>query len=193
HPFWAPDLNKWVNAGELTSGAMLKTGAGTHVQITAVKKWTAQTQRVHNLTVDGLHTYYVAAGDASVLTHNCGKSSTGGVDYVDTDGCSNVCMGVNPHSDDLASAVGGHTFNGPAWSGTNTASGRPLWMEGISTVARSGNIRISFSLDGLFGAGGRTVAGSAEEAFSANYARGLPMVADWKLGAGRERNRLGAC
>ncbi|RSM52186.1 hypothetical protein DMB66_40425 [Actinoplanes sp. ATCC 53533] len=94
-------------------------------------------------------------------------------------------MGVNPHSDDLASAVGGHTFNGPAWSGTNTASGRPLWMEGISTVARSGNIRISFSLDGLFGAGGRTVAGSAEEAFSANYARGLPMVADWKLGAGR--------
>jgi hypothetical protein len=71
HPFWSPDLRKWVNAGDLTSGSVLKTGAGTYVQIDAVKKWTALGQTVHNLTVDGLHTYYVVAGGASVLTHNC--------------------------------------------------------------------------------------------------------------------------
>ena len=30
-----------------------------------------QAQRVHNLTVSGIHTYYVAVGDAPVLVHNC--------------------------------------------------------------------------------------------------------------------------
>jgi hypothetical protein len=48
----------------------LRTSAGTHVQVTAVKKWSA-TQRVHNLTVADLHTYYVLAGGTPVLVHNC--------------------------------------------------------------------------------------------------------------------------
>jgi hypothetical protein len=71
HPIWAADLKKWVEADELTAGSMLQTGAGSYVQITAVKKWTAKKQRVHNLTVDGLHTYYVGAASQSVLVHNC--------------------------------------------------------------------------------------------------------------------------
>jgi hypothetical protein len=33
-----------------------------------------QVRTVYNLTVDGVHTYYVVAGDAPVLVHNCGKS-----------------------------------------------------------------------------------------------------------------------
>ncbi|GLW12290.1 hypothetical protein Misp01_74180 [Microtetraspora sp. NBRC 13810] len=49
----------------------LQTSAGTHVQLTAVKKWTT-TQRVHNLTVDDLHTYYVLAGATPILVHNSG-------------------------------------------------------------------------------------------------------------------------
>jgi hypothetical protein len=32
--------------------------------------------RVHNLTVDGIHTYHVMAGDDPVLVHNCGRSAT---------------------------------------------------------------------------------------------------------------------
>jgi hypothetical protein len=71
HPFWAPDLKKWVTAEEVAAGSMLKAGAGTRVQVTAVKKWTAKTQRVHNLSVDGIHTYFVVAGTAPVLVHNC--------------------------------------------------------------------------------------------------------------------------
>lgn len=71
HPFWVPHLGKWMEAKDLGSGATLKTGVGTVVQIAAVKKWSAQHQAVFNLTVDGLHTYYVMAGDAPVLTHNC--------------------------------------------------------------------------------------------------------------------------
>lgn len=37
-----------------------------------------------------------------------------------------------------------------------------LWADGVSAVAKNGNIRISFTLDGLFGPGGKAVAGSAK-------------------------------
>ncbi|MEV4529188.1 LamG-like jellyroll fold domain-containing protein [Streptosporangium sp. NPDC049304] len=71
HPFWVPDLHKWVKAGELQPGMLLRTSAGTYIQLTAVKKWTAP-QRVHNLTVNDLHTYHVVAGNQAVLVHNDG-------------------------------------------------------------------------------------------------------------------------
>ncbi|MFI2215219.1 polymorphic toxin-type HINT domain-containing protein, partial [Streptomyces sp. NPDC020141] len=70
HPFWIEALGKWVDAGELEPGQMLRTNAGTWVQIEAVESWSAQ-QRVHNLTVDDTHTYYVAAGVSPILVHNC--------------------------------------------------------------------------------------------------------------------------
>ncbi|MBB5136196.1 RHS repeat-associated protein [Thermocatellispora tengchongensis] len=71
HPFWVPDLREWVPAGQLDKGTWLQTSAGTYVQITAVKQWTA-TQRVHNLTVEDIHTYHVVAGDQALLVHNSG-------------------------------------------------------------------------------------------------------------------------
>ncbi|MGW6244369.1 DddA-like double-stranded DNA deaminase toxin [Streptomyces roseolus] len=70
HPFWAPEIDSWINAGELTSGQFLRTSAGTHVQITAVKHYTKQ-QRTHDLTIDDIHAYYVLAGATPVLVHNC--------------------------------------------------------------------------------------------------------------------------
>jgi len=73
HPFWVPELQKWVKATGLESGTWLSTSAGTRVQITAVKRWTVLTATVHNLTVSDLHTYFVLAGNTSVLVHNCGE------------------------------------------------------------------------------------------------------------------------
>ncbi|GHE45309.1 hypothetical protein GCM10018785_13740 [Streptomyces longispororuber] len=70
HPFWVPELGKWLDATDLRPGQWLRTSAGTHVQITAVARWTQQAA-VHNLTVADLHTYYVAAGATPVLVHNC--------------------------------------------------------------------------------------------------------------------------
>ncbi|MCW3845575.1 Hint domain-containing protein, partial [Micromonospora yasonensis] len=61
HPFWLPDAGRWVEAEHLTVGAWLQTASGTWVQITAIKHQT-RVQRVHNLTVEGVHTYYVLAG-----------------------------------------------------------------------------------------------------------------------------------
>ncbi|WP_149261394.1 polymorphic toxin type 17 domain-containing protein [Actinomadura sp. K4S16] len=73
HPFWvAGNLNEWVNAGDLKPGMWLRTNAGTYVQVTATKQWTAHHQRVHNLTIVDLHTYYVDAGTTPVLVHNAG-------------------------------------------------------------------------------------------------------------------------
>ncbi|WP_271218108.1 RHS repeat-associated core domain-containing protein [Streptosporangium carneum] len=76
HPFWVVNLHRWVTASELLPGMVLRTGAGTYVQITALKKWTAH-QRVYNLTVDGIHTYHVAAGGQTVLVHNANPCEEG--------------------------------------------------------------------------------------------------------------------
>ncbi|WP_449480079.1 SpvB/TcaC N-terminal domain-containing protein [Streptomyces avidinii] len=69
HPFWAPELGKWVYAKEITPGMLLQTGSGSYTQVGAVRAWT-QHQRVHNLTVDDIHTYYVGAGLLDLLVHN---------------------------------------------------------------------------------------------------------------------------
>ncbi|MFI7454941.1 polymorphic toxin-type HINT domain-containing protein [Nonomuraea sp. NPDC049714] len=69
HPFWVPTSKQWVNAADLAPGMWLRTSAGTYVQVGAVKQRTA-IQRVHNMTVDRFHTYYVLAGASPVLAHN---------------------------------------------------------------------------------------------------------------------------
>ena len=70
HPFWVPSLATWVAAIDLEPGTWLRTSAGTWVQVRAVAVRTAEAQRVHNLTVADLHTYYVAAGAADALVRN---------------------------------------------------------------------------------------------------------------------------
>lgn len=62
---------EWRDAGDLHSGDLLRTAAGTYVQITAVAHRSAE-RRVHNLNVRELHTYYVLAGATPVLVHNTG-------------------------------------------------------------------------------------------------------------------------
>ncbi|MGW5161478.1 polymorphic toxin-type HINT domain-containing protein [Nonomuraea wenchangensis] len=69
HPSWSPADGAWVYAAQLHAGTWLQTGDGTWVQVSAVEKWTAA-QHVHNLSVDGIPTYYVGVGRASVLVHN---------------------------------------------------------------------------------------------------------------------------
>ncbi|WP_344951709.1 polymorphic toxin-type HINT domain-containing protein, partial [Sphaerisporangium flaviroseum] len=75
HSFWVPGLRKWLTAAELRVGMLLHADAGATVKIAAVRKWTSF-QRVHNLTVAGLHTYYVQAGVTPVLVHNDGGDLT---------------------------------------------------------------------------------------------------------------------
>ncbi|GGM45872.1 hypothetical protein GCM10012275_16090 [Longimycelium tulufanense] len=75
HPFWVDDQGRWVDAKDLRPGNLLRTSAGTYVQVVQTRTRSAY-ERVHNLTVDGVHTYYVAAeapqaAAADTLVHNC--------------------------------------------------------------------------------------------------------------------------
>jgi hypothetical protein len=74
HPIWVEGPGEWREAGQIAVGDLLRTGAGTFVQVTAVRHF-AQKQVVYNLTVSGLHTYFVQVGNSSVLTHNCGRKT----------------------------------------------------------------------------------------------------------------------
>ncbi|WP_246094935.1 ricin-type beta-trefoil lectin domain protein [Streptomyces roseicoloratus] len=74
HPFWVPEIGKWINATDLTPGQWLRTSTGTYVQIGSIERWTARGATVHNLTVSDVHTYYVVAANVSALVHNCGSS-----------------------------------------------------------------------------------------------------------------------
>ncbi|MBN6052392.1 hypothetical protein JYK22_10660 [Nonomuraea sp. RK-328] len=69
HPFWLPALKLWVPAADLKPGMWLQTSAGTFVQISTIARRTA-IRHVRNLTVDGIHTYHVLAGDQAILVHN---------------------------------------------------------------------------------------------------------------------------
>ncbi|MBB4932252.1 hypothetical protein F4561_003072 [Lipingzhangella halophila] len=70
HPFWAPEAGEWVDAIDLDPGTWLRTASGTWVQVSAVGIRDVADQRVHNLAVDDLHTYYVDAGAGTALVHN---------------------------------------------------------------------------------------------------------------------------
>ncbi|MDG4832086.1 LamG domain-containing protein [Solwaraspora sp. WMMD1047] len=88
HPFWDATERQWVDAGKLQVGHRLLvhddkrlegdgTGAGVggggpgpEVTVVAVDNFTGS-EVMRDLTVATHHTYYVIAGDAPVLVHNC--------------------------------------------------------------------------------------------------------------------------
>ncbi|MGW4465963.1 polymorphic toxin-type HINT domain-containing protein [Micromonospora sp. NPDC004704] len=69
HPFWVAGERRWVKAGDLVAGQRIGTADGASATVSATRKWTER-ERVFNLTVDGLHTYYVVAGGRDLLVHN---------------------------------------------------------------------------------------------------------------------------
>ncbi|ASO21633.1 hypothetical protein FHR81_003278 [Actinoalloteichus hoggarensis] len=82
HPFWAANLDRWVDASDLEPGHEFETADHRPAEVGGTRTWT-QVRRVYNLTVDGLHTYYVETGDTPVLVHNCGEASDDLLDFAD--------------------------------------------------------------------------------------------------------------
>ena len=72
HPFWVAGDRRWVDATDLTAGDRLLEADGSTTTVVSTREFAA-VRRVHNLTVDGIHTYFVVAGGESVLVHNCGS------------------------------------------------------------------------------------------------------------------------
>ncbi|MEV7996634.1 polymorphic toxin-type HINT domain-containing protein [Streptomyces sp. NPDC086077] len=104
HPFWVPALGRWVEAGELTAGQELRTPAGERVRITAVDH-TRRSATVHNLTIAELHTYYVRAGSAPILVHNCGGYFTGHADSCTCEGIGDITYQGIDEAEDVADAA----------------------------------------------------------------------------------------
>ncbi len=71
HPFWTPNTRTWTNATDLAPGDRLSTLDGGTLKVLQIHRYSAY-QQARNLTVTQLHTYYVEAGETSVLVHNCG-------------------------------------------------------------------------------------------------------------------------
>ena len=90
HPFWVDDHGRllqpavhglwgeapgWYDAADLDPGDQLRTPTGDKVRVVDLRGYTATTT-VHNLTINGVHTYYVVAGATPVLIHNASCWST---------------------------------------------------------------------------------------------------------------------
>jgi len=73
HLFWSARQRGWVEATTLAAGMAVRGGDGARLEVEKVER-RAERATVYNLTVSDFHTYYVGAGQASVLTHNCLRS-----------------------------------------------------------------------------------------------------------------------
>lgn len=103
HPFWSVTREKWVDAGDLRDGEVLRTAAGTYVQISAVDSYEHE-EITYDLSVDDLHTYYVVVGDAPVLVHNTTfDATTCKVSYETND------VGIHRNLSPQANRAPGHT------------------------------------------------------------------------------------
>jgi RHS repeat-associated protein len=71
HPFWVEPEGEWIKAGDLKPGMKLRTPSGDTVEVTANRHFDKR-QRTHDLTITGIHAYYVLAGATPLLVHNCG-------------------------------------------------------------------------------------------------------------------------
>ncbi|MEE4491097.1 polymorphic toxin-type HINT domain-containing protein [Streptomyces sp. BE230] len=76
HPFWVTGERHWTDAGDLGRGDALRTETGGTLTVTGVTRYT-QRQTTYDLTVQGIHTYYVGIGSGHALVHNndCDMSS----------------------------------------------------------------------------------------------------------------------
>jgi hypothetical protein len=69
HPFWLTDQKRWAEASDIKPGAELRTLRGASLPVVKVSRYQKQ-QRTHDLTIKGIHTYYVLVGATPVLVHN---------------------------------------------------------------------------------------------------------------------------
>ncbi|WP_194892617.1 polymorphic toxin-type HINT domain-containing protein [Catenulispora pinisilvae] len=79
HPYYDATTGGFVDAGALRVGDRLQSGTGGTATVSSVRSHVGPLV-TYDLTVDGLHTYYVVAGDTPVLVHNCGTGPDGLVD-----------------------------------------------------------------------------------------------------------------
>jgi hypothetical protein len=70
HPVWVDTEGRFVDIGELEPGQSLVSADGSTPTVTGVDRYT-HFEPVYDLTVEGVHTYYVVISGSNLLVHNC--------------------------------------------------------------------------------------------------------------------------
>ncbi|MET7647400.1 LamG-like jellyroll fold domain-containing protein [Streptomyces sp. NPDC005426] len=78
HQFYEATKDAWTQAADLKAGQKLQNDTGGPTVVIDTTAYTAS-RTTYDLSIDGLHTYYVLAGVEPVLVHNCagGKDASG--------------------------------------------------------------------------------------------------------------------
>jgi hypothetical protein len=71
HKYWNVTDQAWQESQDLDHGDRLLTADGDHVTVEGLDWTTLHTDAAYDLSVAEFHSYYVGAGDESVLVHNC--------------------------------------------------------------------------------------------------------------------------
>jgi hypothetical protein len=137
HPFWVPDLARWVDAGELHHGQLLRTSTGTWAQVSAVRHH-IEHATVNNLTVAGHHTFYVLAGATPLLVHNDAKCP------------ENLALGIAKQGLQAWAERNGYThYVGPEWT---KAEDKTAWMGPVQLGIENAGTTLRVRLNGFSGA-----------------------------------------
>ncbi|WP_433270824.1 RHS repeat-associated core domain-containing protein [Actinosynnema sp. CS-041913] len=99
HPVWVDAEGRFIDIGDLKPGQRLTSADGTSPIVTANARYTHY-EPVYDLTVAGVHTYYVLARATSILIHNCGGYFPGHADSCTCEGIGDITY------DDAAGVVG---------------------------------------------------------------------------------------
>ncbi|WP_433431503.1 polymorphic toxin-type HINT domain-containing protein [Nonomuraea sp. CA-141351] len=210
HRFWVQGKG-WTEARDLRPGDALQTatGAADLVRATSV---TPGPVDVYNFEVETDHTYYVYAGSTPILVHNECVSIEDVLKLGD-----NLVLGIGKYGDDLAETLNAKNPAGLAFTLNKRGEGlgdlvpggggQRLWMAAVSEAVGRPQIKISFTLDGVYTDDAmEQLAKTPDEALTALLARAdkIPggnweMVADprnnlgtaWEMGRLRTAYRMG--
>ncbi|MGW1998184.1 RHS repeat-associated core domain-containing protein [Embleya sp. NPDC001921] len=82
HLFWVANAERWSRVDQLRAGDELRTPTGSRLRVVASTAG-HRVQRVYNLTVDTLHTYYVQVAGSHALVHNESQPDVNSVPNLD--------------------------------------------------------------------------------------------------------------
>ena len=102
HRFWSLVRHAWTDARDLRPGDRLAGAGGTALRVVDRHAY-RRTLTAYNLTVAGLHTYYVGGATGAVLVHN---------DEPDDDVCDAAFQGAGHIYDEIASGKANHKIPG---------------------------------------------------------------------------------
>ncbi|HEX8867331.1 MAG TPA: RHS repeat-associated core domain-containing protein, partial [Lentzea sp.] len=77
HEVWADSAGVFTKMGDLKPGQALRAPDGSRPVVSEVRRY-VHFEPVYDLTVQGVNTFYVAAGDTPFLVHNCPKKADRG-------------------------------------------------------------------------------------------------------------------